>query len=39
MATLPLRTIAHGRSGDKGNHSNIAAIAYTDAGYEWLRQT
>jgi hypothetical protein len=37
MATLPLRTIAHGRSGDKGNHSNIAAIAYTDAGYEWLR--
>lgn len=32
----PLSTIAHGRSGDKGNHSNIAIIAYTQAGYEWL---
>jgi hypothetical protein len=37
MANKTLSTIAHGRSGDKGNHSNIAAIAYTDAGYEWLR--
>ncbi len=33
----PLSTIAHGRSGDKGNHSNIAVIAYTPAGYEWLK--
>jgi hypothetical protein len=33
----PLRTIAHGRSGDKGNHANIAVIAYTPAGFEWLR--
>jgi hypothetical protein len=38
MASAPLRTIAHGRSGDKGNHSNIAVIAYTDAGFAWLRQ-
>ena len=35
---VPLSTIAHGRSGDKGNHANIAIIAYTDAGYAWLRQ-
>src|SRR4051812_43374537 len=34
---LPLSTIAHGRSGDKGNHANIAVIAYTPAGYAWLR--
>ena len=36
-AKIPLATIAHGRSGDKGNHSNIAVIAYTDAGFAWLR--
>jgi hypothetical protein len=30
--------IAHGRSGDKGNHANIAVIAYTDAGFIWLRE-
>ena len=33
----PLRQIAHGRSGDKGNHSNVAVIAYTPAGFEWLK--
>src|SRR5215470_765834 len=33
---LPLSTIAHGRSGDKGNHANVAIIAYTPAGYAWL---
>jgi hypothetical protein len=33
----PLRAIAHGRSGDKGNHANIAVIAYTSAGFDWLR--
>lgn len=37
MPTLPLATIAHGRSGDKGNHANVAVIAYTDAGFEWIR--
>ena len=36
--TLPLSTIAHGRSGDKGNHANVAVIAYTAAGFAWLRQ-
>lgn len=35
---VPLSTIAHGRSGDKGNHSNIAVIAYTEAGFAWLRE-
>ena len=33
---IPLSLIAHGRSGDKGNHANVAAIAYTATGYEWL---
>ncbi len=35
---VPLSQIAHGRSGDKGNHSNIAVIAYSDAGFAWLRE-
>src|SRR5438105_1330695 len=35
---VPLSTIAHGRSGDKGNHANVAVIAYTDAGFAWLRE-
>ncbi|HKB04275.1 MAG TPA: hypothetical protein VKD90_18770 [Gemmataceae bacterium] len=35
--TVPLATIAHGRSGDKGNHANVAVIAYTAAGFAWLR--
>src|SRR6516225_3687302 len=34
----PLSAIAHGRSGDKGNHANVAVIAYTPAGFDWLRQ-
>ncbi len=38
MAKVPLSTIAHGRSGDKGNHANVAVIAYTDAGFAWLKQ-
>ena len=35
---IRLSDIAHGRSGDKGNHANIAVIAYSRAGYEWLRE-
>ena len=38
MPRVPLSTIAHGRSGDKGNHANVAVIAYTDAGFAWLRE-
>ncbi len=37
MDTISLSLIAHGRSGDKGNHANVAVIAYTEAGYHWLR--
>jgi len=33
-----LAEIAHGRSGDKGNHANIAVIAYREKGYEWIRK-
>jgi hypothetical protein len=35
-AHVPLSDIAHGRSGDKGNHANVAVLAYTSAGYAWL---
>jgi hypothetical protein len=34
----PLSTIAHARSGDKGNHANIAVLAYTRDGFFWLRE-
>jgi hypothetical protein len=37
MEQIALSTIAHGRSGDKGNHANIAVIAYTPVGFTWLR--
>lgn len=36
--TIPLSTLAHGRSGDKGNHANVAILAYTPAGFAWLRE-
>src|SRR3954452_11655430 len=35
--TTTLSAIAHGRSGDKGDHANVAVIAYTPAGFAWLR--
>ncbi len=35
--TITLGEIAHARSGDKGNHANVGVIAYTQAGYEFLR--
>ncbi|HMF13807.1 MAG TPA: hypothetical protein VKE94_15920 [Gemmataceae bacterium] len=35
---IPLSAIAHGRSGDKGNHANVAVIAYTPVGFAWLRE-
>lgn len=34
----PLSEIAHGRSGDKGNHSNVAILADTEAGFLWLKE-
>jgi hypothetical protein len=36
--TLRLSDVAHGRSGDKGNHANVAVIADTPAGFAWLRE-
>jgi hypothetical protein len=33
-----LAAIAHGRSGDKGDHANVAVLAYTPPGYAWLRE-
>lgn len=36
--TIRLSDIAHGRSGDKGNHANVAVIAYTAMGFAWLRE-
>jgi hypothetical protein len=36
--TFQLSDIAHGRSGDKGNHANIAVLAYTPSGYAWLKE-
>jgi hypothetical protein len=33
-----LGDIAHGRSGDKGNHANVAVIAYTPTGFVWLQK-
>src|SRR5215471_826827 len=37
-ATITLGQIAHARSGDKGNHANIGVVAYTAAGFEYLRR-
>jgi hypothetical protein len=36
-ATITVGQIAHARSGDKGNHANIGVVAYTAAGFEFLR--
>lgn len=36
-AIIELGRIAHARSGDKGNHANVGVIAYTAAGFEFLR--
>lgn len=37
-ATIRLADIAHGRSGDKGNHANVALIAWTPTGFAWIKQ-
>jgi len=36
MTRIRLEDIAHARSGDKGDGSNVGIIAYTEAGYELL---
>lgn len=35
--TIHLKSIAHGRSGDKGNHANVGIVAYTPAGFEYIK--
>ncbi len=38
MTTIKLGQIAHARSGDKGDGSNVGLIAYTDTGYGVIRE-
>jgi hypothetical protein len=38
VPTITLGQIAHARSGDKGNHANIGVVAYTPAGFGYLRR-
>lgn len=38
MARVPLEVLAHGRSGDKGDASNIGVIARNETVYAWLRE-
>ncbi len=38
MKRIPLYAMAHGRSGDKGDASNVGILAYDDRGYEILRR-
>ncbi len=38
MKKLPLYAIAHARSGDKGDGSNVGVVAYDRRGYELLRE-
>lgn len=35
---IRLRKIAYARSGDKGSNSNIGVIAYTEEGYQYLKE-
>jgi hypothetical protein len=36
MSRVRLADIAHARSGDKGDGSNVGVIAYTEAGFQFL---
>ena len=38
MSRVPLERLAHGRSGDKGDASNIGLIARDATAYRWLRE-
>ncbi len=37
MKRIPLHAMAHARSGDKGDGSNVGVLAYDDRGYDILR--
>jgi len=36
--TITLGQIAFARSGDKGNHANLGVAAYSETGFEFLKQ-
>ncbi len=38
MTRVPLERLAHGRSGDKGEASNVGLIARDAEAYRWLRE-
>ena len=38
MTRIRLEDIAHARSGDKGDGSNVGVIAYTEAGFGFLQR-
>jgi hypothetical protein len=38
MTRIRLEDIAHARSGDKGDSSNVGVIAYTEVGFQFLRR-
>ncbi len=38
MKRIRLFEIAHARSGDKGDASNVGIVAYSREGYEWLKK-
>ena len=38
MTRITLAQIAHARSGDKGDGSNVGLIAYTNAGFDLIRR-
>jgi hypothetical protein len=38
MTSIRLEDIAHARSGDKGDGSNVGLIAYTEAGFRLLQR-
>ena len=38
MKKIPLYSMAHARSGDKGEGSNVGILAYDERGYEILRE-
>ncbi len=38
MTRIHLEEIAHARSGDKGDGSNVGVIAYTEAGFRFLQE-
>lgn len=36
---MKLKSLAHTRSGDKGNHANIGVIAYDEEKFEYIKKT